>query len=700
MMRRRAVPVVGLLAALALAASAALAPPRALAYYGQGATIMSADLQTDEEGDARSTFGAISADGSYVAMQTEASNFFAADDPDPPGECRIGGVFRRGVDDATLEKVADGDTYVSDSGNGFACPSSSLVFQGAENPSISADGEYVVFSTNEQLTPQPTNGAGEVYERDMGVAIPSCDLTKPTCTPNPFTLVSVNNDGTPAQFQTPSPPQPGANPGAALWPGTSVSADGQRVLFRTTVASNLPGDGATPTTPAQQLFVRDLSAGTTTLVTQTISGAQPAGGAFGPSSLSADGTAVAWTGTNATEQTPFLAGETPNDSEPYYLWRQLSGPLTSAGTRRVTGIADLDDPGCDHATAFVSTDETATGPCYGPLTLQESQLSGLGLLPPALSADGYTVAFVTAAGPRPNPNKPGVPDVWVTSMAPGVSRKAGTRELTSAGDPSDPLASDPVLGVAISPDGTQIALTSQRTEWGFLPSPVPTGGFRGLADDTDVELVNLSADTIERVTVGYDGSDTDGNTVGAPTLSEDGARIAFASNADNLFFGDANSVADVFVAQRQPLPQAVAPPPPPAQQSNAVTQFPDLPASPTISISSHQRLRDGGEKLIVHVPTAGTLKAVARAREHAAASRARRGKKPKPPRLRTLATTSVVAKGAAFVAVMLVPQAPFTALERRGQSFSTRVSLIFTERGGAHLTKGITLTFARIGKAK
>ena len=51
---------------------------------------------------------------------------------------------------------------------------------------------------------------------------------------------------------------------------------------------------------------------------------------------------------------------------------------------------------------------------------------------PVLSEDGYTVAFLTGAPLRSNIIKASGLDIFLTSMAPGVTRKAGTRELTLA----------------------------------------------------------------------------------------------------------------------------------------------------------------------------------------------------------------------------------------------------------------------------
>jgi Tol biopolymer transport system component len=58
------------------------------------------------------------------------------------------------------------------------------------------------------------------------------------------------------------------------------------------------------------------------------------------------------------------------------------------------------------------------------------------------------------------------------------------------------------------------------------------------------------AGPFERVSVGGDGAQADGRSLGPPALSADGRYVAFASYAANLVTGDTNRVADVFVRNR------------------------------------------------------------------------------------------------------------------------------------------------------
>ena len=243
----------------------------------------------------------------------------------------------------------------------------------------------------------------------------------------------------------------------------AISADGRYVAFRTTQASDLPAEAA-PATPTQQVFVRDRLERRTRLVTRDQTTGEPAGGALAAAVISADGSTVSWVGRSAPAQTRFVPGEVENPFLEYLLWRRVAdGDL--ATTRRVSGVTDVDDPGCPPG-ATVVDDPAQTGPCYGPLGVPDGYVGGLVNSVPALSADGRRVAFVTNAYGRGVAATGNAGDVWIADMSPGVSRKSGTVELTrdvGAGSATNA----PIDGVALSADGRWLLFTSFRTTFGF-----------------------------------------------------------------------------------------------------------------------------------------------------------------------------------------------------------------------------------------
>ena len=179
------------------------------------------------------------------------------------------------------------------------------VVRGAGNPSISADGRWVVFSTGDALVPGDTNEQIDVYVRDMSVAHTD---------PNAYELVSARDgSGAQAHYEPRTPSSPFRDPGADVAPGSAISDDGQIVVFEVAaVATDLPDRGAIDT-PAGQVFVRDRGHRTTSLVTR-IAGSSPpqpvsaAGGpvGIGPAVISADGSTVVlgWAGSPEADTLP------------------------------------------------------------------------------------------------------------------------------------------------------------------------------------------------------------------------------------------------------------------------------------------------------------------------------------------------------------------------------------------------------------
>jgi hypothetical protein len=629
------------------------APAVALAFYGNGARLISADYVRQEQGDDATVFAAISADGRYVAMQTRARNFFPDNDPDPPGRYRAGGIFRFDLATDGLEKVADGDLFDEDTNE--------FLRRGASNPSISADGRFVAFATAQQLVARDTNDNVDVYVRDMRVAADR---------PRAFDLVSARDGGdAPASYGPPQIPLPGSNPGADVSRGVAISGDGERVAFRTDAPSDLPA-AASADVPAGQVFVRDRVQDRTLLMTRTQMTNVPAGGALG-AALSADGSTVAWTGSNAPAQTRFLGGENEDPSFLYYLWRRVSG----ASTRRITGLSDPDDPACPPGSTTIF-DQTSTGPCYGPLTDQEGNRSAIGSQVPALSGDGNTVAFLTGAGLRPllSPG-PGL-DLFVTEMTPGLSRKQATTELTRDTTNNDPASSPPIGSVAMSASGRYLAITTARTTFA-LPALQLIGAPRTVPGVRELYVVDLQQRTLDRVARAHDGGDIDADVQNGVTLSADGERVAFSSFAGNLFFGDANLRPDAFVATREPDPGTGPPPPVPGAGGPAGT----IESDPRIS--ARGRSKDTGViELRVTVPAAGDVKAVATARAG------------EPPKRRNLATDRGRALEPGVVELVLRPVQRYRGELRERERIRARAHVSFVAAiGGSRLNTSIGVTF-------
>jgi Tol biopolymer transport system component len=632
-------------------------PVAAYAYVPPGATIVSASLELREQGDEASTNPDISADGRYVVFETRARNLFGPDFADPADAFYEGGVMRRDVASGRLDLVAPGDLIGSDG---------VVRRRGARNPSISADGRYVVFSTAEQLVASDTNGNIDVYLRDMQTGA--------------YELISARDGGeVPATYATREPDLPGRNPGADVSPGVALSGDGDRVLFRSVdIDSDLPA-AAAPTTPPYQLFVRTRSTRTTTLVTRDKSSGLPVGGANAGGALSADGSTVAWPGTAADQQTRFLSGEFPDPAIFYYLWRRIDdGP--SAPTRRITGPVEPENPNCTSYNGL----SNQVNECTGPLADRE-QYAGTSISTtlPALSADGRRVAFITGAPPRPIAT--GVTqDLWVTDMREGVMRTAGSRELTREGVNKDPADASPVSAVALSPDGRWAAIVTQRTRF-LLPalrfSQPPTTAV-GI---DELYLVDLETGNVERAVHSSAGGNADGGIAGVPSLSDGGRRVAFSSAADNLFFGDANQRTDAFVIDRAdtapPAPVEQEPPAEPSAES-----FDPPPAVVAKLRVTVRRAPAGRVRLLVRAPAKGKFAVAVRGRLPDDDGRLRGAAK-----LLGSAKKTVKKRSSVTLEVKLAKK--YAALARRNKRLDGSATVTFTPASGAAMTGTTSVRF-------
>ncbi len=140
-------------------------------------------------------------------------------------------------------------------------------------------------------------------------------------------------------------------------------------------------------------------------------------------------------------------------------------------------------------------------PLLWPAHASRVHITGHLLTGPGLSADGYTVAFLAGGAIRPNFLKPDSLDVYLTNMRPGVTRKAGTRALTLAVNGAQGDGNASITSLAMSADGSHIAFISQRNAF-VLSEPAPTGSFSTTGQQSELYVIDLSTNTLERAVVG------------------------------------------------------------------------------------------------------------------------------------------------------------------------------------------------------
>lgn len=251
--------------ALIVATGASAADARAASY--SPARVLSATAQV--QANAASLSVALTPNGRYAVLYTAASNLY----PEPAaGETRGAAILRYDLDDPAAAPVV-----VAYNSSKFP---SSQVIGASTQPSVSADGRFVAFSTLQKLIPTDGNGVEDVYVRDLSV---------PITDPAAFQLVSAV-DGSATKPITYALAQ-----GGSTATRNAISADGSKVVFTVNASSNVGGAN----TPRRQVVVRDLTTLSTRVVSLGITG-KPVGDQGRNSNLSpspmisADGTTVLW----------------------------------------------------------------------------------------------------------------------------------------------------------------------------------------------------------------------------------------------------------------------------------------------------------------------------------------------------------------------------------------------------------------------
>jgi Tol biopolymer transport system component len=405
----------------------------------------------------------------------------------------------------------------------------------AERASVSADGRYAVFLTNVPALGAAAGVQAEFVRRDTvtGAIVP----------------VSVDGAGAPMPL--------GLGPFLDAFNGSALSADGNRFAFEA------PGRGG-----FQEIWVRDVAAGTTTLASsERIGGVESAGAAFSPS-ISADGNRVAF-GSNAADLVAGFGGGTDFNVFVRDLAAQATfvasvadqggghggnGGVISRDGDHVAFSSNLNGlvpgDGNDVADVFVRDFTPGQAPRTRLASIASTGAAGDGRSDdPAISADGSRVAFVSTSHTFGTTlPQPGSPEVWVHDFADGSTRLVS---VTSAGVASGDLVEEPP---AISADGRFVAFLDDG------PDLVANGPDR-------VELYRRDVDARTTLLVSR-GQGAAGNpskddhlNVDSPSLTADGGCVTFDAEADLLGPGAVNG--SVYMRVLAPDCGRPGPPPPP-----------------------------------------------------------------------------------------------------------------------------------------
>jgi Tol biopolymer transport system component len=394
-----------------------------------------------------------SADGRYVAFASSVSNLV----PDDTN-------FTYDVFVRDLQTGAT--TSISTDANGKPGNQGS----GGGGVSISADGRYVAFASDaSNLVPDDTNGTGDVFVRDMQTGA--------------VRLVSTDANGHQGDHFSVNP---------------SISADGRYVVFYTQSSNLVPGD----TNNAHDVFVQDMQTGAITRVSTDVNGGQGNSASYAPS-ISADGRYVAFT----SDASNLVPGDTNGNGDMFV--RDLQ---TGAITR-------------------ISTDVNGN---HG-----------------AISADGHHVAFFSNAVPNP--------DVFVASIGVvSISENSTAVTTVAATDPdAGQTLSYTISGGA---DASKFTIGSSTGAVSFISAPnfeLPTdAGANNIYDVTvqvsdghggvDTQAIAVAVQNMVGVTInGTPGDDVIDGThtvAGQPFPTNEEDTLNGGIGADAMSGGDGNDV--------------------------------------------------------------------------------------------------------------------------------------------------------------
>jgi Tol biopolymer transport system component len=446
---------------------------------------------------------------------------------------------------------------------------------GSTSASISETGEYVAFqSESSNLDPAATSRAMRVYRRHVGGA-------------NETILVSRKT---------------GATGGVVGGREPSISDDGNRIAFTSEPNEAIdPADNNT----AVDVYVRDISAGTTVLASRADGSGDVGNGTSFASAIAGNGGSVAFEST-ANQ----FDNDADSDTKPDIYRRELAVKttalvsITAGGDKGITSTRpSIDDSG--NVVAFVSsatgldpddTDPTRDAYVKNLATNQmqvvsrrdgaAGKVANASAAAVAVSGDGTKVGIGTDSGsiaPDLDPRHSAVVlrDLVAPNRTDPVSRPAGTGPfanqggfayggaLSADGRYAAFLSGAPALGL---PDGTDKAVFVRDRVTGAVVLASRADGVDGTPLPVNDNTPDISADG-RRVAFlvadgqatsvwvrdlptgrtflasradGPEGEPANATSYGA-TLDADGSRVAFSTGASNLGDGDGDHQADVHV---------------------------------------------------------------------------------------------------------------------------------------------------------
>jgi hypothetical protein len=313
---------------------------------------------------------------------------------------------------------------------------------------ISSDGRYIAFSSNNNQLVAGTNDQWHVYVKDVETGA--------------IEKVSVSSAGVQGNGGSVNP---------------SISCDGRYVTFSSNASNLVPGESPN----GRDVYVRDRTAGTTIRVSVSSSGGQGNDSSYSPS-ISCDGQLVSF----ASLSNNLVADNTNSVSDIFVHDR------TTATTSRVS----VDSTGA----------QSNNGSCCS-----------------AISGDGRFVGFASVASNLVEADNNSTWDMFVHDRQTGATTRVST---SSAGVEGNSASDSPSL----SHDGGVVVFQSYASNLVAVDAN----------NEQDVFRYDRQTGSVERL--GGNGLSM------VPSISASGWPITFSSSASDLVRDDTNNAPDLFIA--------------------------------------------------------------------------------------------------------------------------------------------------------
>ena len=397
------------------------------------------------------TYPRMSDDGNVVAFDGLDGSLVANDNN------HAYDVFARNLAAGSTELISSGLTGLPSLTPNGSC----IIF----SSSVSTNGQYVAFwSDADNLAPADTNGLRDVFVHD---AVSGTNI-----------LVSVNTNGV---------------PGNGLSTDPSISGNGRYVAFTSSSSDLVPND----TNNVTEIYLRDLQAGGTSLVSVNTNGGPGDGASYSPA-ISVDGRYVLFL-SDADNLVPGSVG----NSEGNLFWRDLQ----SETNRAITSYS---------ASTTIFTINAAMTPDGGRVAFGVETYNGAAIAP-FYVWDAVSDRNIYTNGPSTIINK--------TAISPDGNRVVF-------------YTPNQVVLVSLTND-SQVAFTNATSHAGcqFSADSQSVAFVAG----TNIYLYNFTAASNLIVSAGANGR------CDSPTISADGRFVAYRSYADNLTGNDTNGVPNIFL---------------------------------------------------------------------------------------------------------------------------------------------------------